>query len=227
MLSDEAKARYAEEGALLTELEGFVRSYEERFRESFTAAEAAALSIEDKVTLLLSSALASARQLTWSMVHAVNGHLAPALFLSTRAHFELTGLVAYLLRDLRRYCAGTLPAAEFEALLVRLHLGRLHGLKALAPELAAQVKAVWVGKLIEAVDDVFLEGADLKLFKDCYGWLSEFCHPNSFARQVVGMRLEGRTVRFDHAAGLTVEEVGTALGHAEISWVRASRRRVC
>ena len=126
-LSEDAKARYVDKQAELKELEDFVLAYEQRFRESFTPEADDALSIDEKATLLLASALASARQLTWSMVHAINGGLATALFLSVRAHSEMTGLVAYLFRELRRPRNSVLPSTDFEALLFQLSMGISHG----------------------------------------------------------------------------------------------------
>lgn len=218
LLSDEAKARYAEHRQDVEDLEAFVRRYEEGFTGTFTPAGAGAPSIPEKARLLSLSAFASARQLTWCMVHAINGRLAPALFLATRAHLEVTGLVAYLLLRLRKYRTGQLSGDELEMLLGRLHVGRLHGLDQLDPELAAQVQALPVGKLVAAIDDV----ADLSephraAFTDSWRWLSEFCHPNSFARFAAGYELRGRTVVFNPEPSLTPAELSAAVGHGAIS----------
>ena len=218
-LSDEAKGRYVEDRQELEALEACVQRYKERFVEMFTPGGAdGALSIDEKATLLKLTALASARQLTWSMVHAINGALAPALFLATRAHFEVTGLVAYLLLRVREHRAGRLSRDAFETLLGRLHLGRLHGLNQFDPEHAAQVQALPVGKLIAAIDDIAdLPQPDRGAFTDSWRWLSEFCHPNSFARIVAGSRLRGRVVHFDHGPHLARAEMSAAVGHGFIS----------
>ena len=183
-LSPDVRARYVEEE--LDELEGFARSYENRFRESVAAESPdGALSINEKATMLLASALAGSRQLTWAMIHAINGDLAPALFLSARAQSELTGLVAYFLREFRRYPAGALTAEQLDSLLSQLIMGTLHGREELALAIRDRLKAIRVGKFIEAVDDL-IDGPHGKgLFKDCYGRLSEACHPNVVARTLI------------------------------------------
>jgi len=218
LLSDVAKARYSDARADLDGLETFVTKYEDRFEETFTAEGRDALSIDEKTKLLNLSALAGARQLTWASVHAINDGLASALFLATRAHAEMTGLVAYLLLRLREHRTGALSADAFETLLGRLHLGRLHGLQELAPELVAQVQALPVGKLVAAVDTISsLPEPHQNAFKDAWAWLSEFCHPNSLARVLAGQRLEGRTMRFLREPIATSLEISTAVGYACIS----------
>jgi hypothetical protein len=216
-LSADATDRYAEHRQDLDELEVFVQRYEEGFVSTFTPAGADALSINEKARLLSLSALASARQLAWSIVHAINGRLAPALFLATRAHFEVTGLVAYLLLRLRKHRAGQLSGGDFELLLDQLFLGRLHGLDQLDEPLAARVKAIRVGKLVAAVDEIVELPEAHRLFKDSWDWLSEFCHPNSFARFAAGFQLRGRTVTFTPEPHLMAMDVGAAVGHGAIS----------
>jgi hypothetical protein len=218
LLSDEAKERYAEHRPILDELETFVRRYEKGFTGSFTPVGTDALSIDEKATLLSLCAFASARQLTWSIVHAINGRLASALFLAVRAHSEMTGLVAYLLLRLQKHRAGQLSGDEFEMLLGRLTLGRFHGLDQLDPELAAQVQALPVSKLVAAVDNVAaLFESDRRMFKDSWGWLSEFCHPNALALFAAGYQFRGRTVVFNPDPSLMARDVGVAVAHSALS----------
>jgi len=218
LLSDEAKSRYSEYRQDLEELEASLRRYEERFVRTFTPADTGPLSTDDKAVVLSLGAFASARQLGWSMVHAINGSLAPALFLATRAHYEVTGLVAYLLIRLRKYRAGQLSGQEFDTLLNRLNLGRLHGIEQLDRELVEQVQALPVGKLVAAVDELTaLPEPHRDMFKDSWRWLSEFCHPNSFSRMAAGSQLRGRTMVFDPEPNLTPAEVSVAVGHGTLS----------
>lgn len=65
-----------------------------------------------------------ARLLTATTIHCANGGLAPGMFLSARAHWEMTGLVAHLLIALRRFYKGDLQEGDLETILRQLALGR-------------------------------------------------------------------------------------------------------
>ena len=54
--------------------------------------------------------------------------MTPGLYLATRAHHELTAVLAYLCVHLRRYKKGQLAEQEFVVTLERLQLARRYGL---------------------------------------------------------------------------------------------------
>jgi hypothetical protein len=117
LVSDVIRTRFPTLISDFDELDGFVRAYEQRFVGRFVPADDPrdpTLSIEEKMRLLLHSALARARLLVWAVVYCINGDLSPGCYLATRAHFEMTGVLAYILRDLRKWRSGAL---EIVALL--------------------------------------------------------------------------------------------------------------
>jgi hypothetical protein len=103
-VSEESKTRFPRAAEYLTELEGFLADYESRVRVRFTPENPTnpELSIRDKVLLLLLSTTASARWITWTMLDSLNRDMTPGMYLATRAHHELTGVLAYTLVKLRR-----------------------------------------------------------------------------------------------------------------------------
>ena len=105
LLSADVHARFPDLGADLEDFDRFCREHERRFAREFVPAEDddPALSLEERITALLYSALARARLLAWTIAHCVNSDLAVGAFLATRAHFEMTAFVAYALREVRRW----------------------------------------------------------------------------------------------------------------------------
>jgi hypothetical protein len=220
-VSDETRRRFPGAAEDLAKMDGFVKDYESRVRLRFVPENPSAreLSIRDKVVLLLLSTTSTARWLTWTILDALNHDMTPGMYLATRAHLEQTGLLAYLLVQLRRYKEGQLPEQDFSILCNRLMLARRHNIAetiAQRPELKGHVEAINTLTLIDAVDKVFDEPELKGLFRKDYDWLSEFCHPNMFARVATGYRLEGREVAFPEFPKTTAQDADNALGGAVI-----------
>ena len=55
-------------------------------------------------------------------------------------------------------------------------------------------------------------------FKSSYEWLSEFCHPNSFAHMITGRRREGRRLVFEEQPTLSQADVRTVAHHANMTF---------
>jgi hypothetical protein len=220
--SEDVRTRLAEIATDLDEWEGFLGDYETLFRERFDPepdpAPIPALSVKEKVELVALGAVAYTRQLAWAIVRAVNSDATPSLYLATRAHFEMTGFLAYLLWRLRQFDTKGLTEAELEAYVTRLSIGRRHGADTLPEELARNSKWIGVLDMIDAVDRVIPEPRIKGHFRDGYEWLSEFCHPNSLSRLSV-QKLTGRTMLFDRLPRMAARDSGVAIAHASVSHI--------
>lgn len=217
--SEDVRARLADITTDLDQWEAFLVDYETHFRDRFDPEPDpvdSALSTKDKVKLLALSAIAYTRQLAWAIVRAVNADATPSLYLASRAHLEMTGLLAYLLWKLRQFDAKSLTEADLEVYVTRLSLGRRHGADTLPQELAKSTKWIGVLDMIDAVDRVTTNPEIKGLFRDGYEWLSEFCHPNSLSRLSV-QRLVGRAMLFEQVPRMASNDAGVAIGHASIS----------
>jgi hypothetical protein len=107
-------------------------------------------------------------------------------FLATRAHFEVTGSVAYFFWYLNKLYNDKISIKKINDLLGALLLGgKTFPDKIKQPE---RPDAINVLTQIDTADKVFAEmnkGENIKIFRDCYDFLSEACHPN-FLGLVVG-----------------------------------------
>jgi hypothetical protein len=224
-VTEESKIRFPRAAEYLTELDGFLADYESRVRFRFTPENPAnpELSVRDKVLLLLLSTTASARWVTWTMLDSLNRDMTPGIYLATRAHHELTGVLAYTLVNLRRQKTGELSEPDFHTLLNRLNLGRRHGVKdvgARDPRLKGHMEVIGVMTQIDAVDKVFAEPKMKGRFRDAYEWLSEFCHPNLFSRIALGHAPQGREIVFAKTPRMTEDNLVNAVGYGNVShWI--------
>ena len=106
--------------------------------------------------------------------------------LAARAHFEITGGVAYFLTKYKKFCNNEMTYDKIEPMVDKLILGtydsellKIHN----AP------RPIRVGKMIDAADSLFnqMSNKERNIFRDCYNFLSEFCHPNNFGLNLVKM----------------------------------------
>jgi hypothetical protein len=215
LLSAEVHSRFLNLASDLAEFDEFCRQHERRFVFEFVPAVDGdvALSLEEKVTTLLYSALARARMLAWTIAQCINSDLAVGAFLATRAHYEMAGLLAYALREIRAWRSGEASRGACEDKIVQLILGRrvVLGDDDSVPPTVYAVNAL---TMLTAVDSV-LENKGLKgEFKASYEWLSEFCHPNSFAHMITGRQREGRRLVFERQPTFSHIELSTVIVHA-------------
>src|SRR5881296_3773468 len=99
------RARFPRLAGKFDTFEAAIEEYEARFQERFTPQrrEGGRMVLRDAARVNMLSAHARLRVLTWSVVIAVNADLGAPLFLSARAHLETAGMMAYLLRQCRRF----------------------------------------------------------------------------------------------------------------------------
>jgi hypothetical protein len=117
----ELKARFPSLRKDLGEFEGYMRDYEPRVRRLVRPSNP--LSMEDSARILILSATASARQLTASIINAVNCGLILGAYLAARAHCEVAGFAAHICKTVERHKAGAITEDAAREQLHRLHVG--------------------------------------------------------------------------------------------------------
>ncbi len=194
--SDELRKQHPALASQLDELESFLAQYDARFKRRLTSkVRRPRRLLGHRCAHLLLSSLSRARFLTATVIHCANAGLAPGIYLAARAHWEMTGLVSHLLIALRKFYASEITEAEFDTTMARLALGRRWEFPSIVQEDITAINAITLvdsaGKLLD------LQGVK-ELVKDCYDFLSEFCHPNLFAR-LTGVTFSGdlRVVDYD------------------------------
>lgn len=203
----------------LDEFESFLQAYEDRFRERLrTERSDDGPPIGHRVSLVLLSYLNRARLLTWTIIHSLNGQLTPGLYLSARAHFEVTAAIGHLLVHFRDNHAGKISSGEFSTLVNRLFLARRFEMDKVPPELAEESRAINVLTLLDSMDRLALDDGLKGKFRESYEWLSEFCHPNSYSR-MEGTRFTETEFLFDRAPHMAEMDLSNGLGHAAISQI--------
>lgn len=101
--------------------------------------------------------------------------------LTTRAHFEVTGGVAYFLKKLKNFYSGAITYEQIDESLGRLNLGMRAKSNLEGVEVERIPDPVNVMSFIQAADHEFkkISSKGIMYFQESYDDLSEFCHPNS------------------------------------------------
>lgn len=177
MFRDDIKAQHPH--FRFEELEQFGEKYDTRYYERVIPIKRKRNQLlGHKGMLFLLQTLVRSKSLFTGFVDCVNHAHVILAYLATRAHFETTGSVAYLLWHLRRYYAGEISQPEVETTLDRLALGAKDpSVKDIHSE---RIEAVNVLTQMGRTDALFqaVGGEDQRIFRKCYEFLSEFCHPN-------------------------------------------------
>jgi len=126
--------------------------------------------------LLLS--LQRSKSLFTGFIDCINTSNVVLAYLSTRAHFESTGSVVYLLSCLQKFYNNEINLTKIEDTLSKLATSA----RTLpnSDHLHKFPDPINVLTLIDTVDKLFKDdnGKNLKIFRQCYDFLSEYCHPN-------------------------------------------------
>jgi hypothetical protein len=132
--------------------------------------------------------------------------------LNTRAHFEVTGALGYVLNLLGKYYDASKDKEEVQLHLNKLILGRRFG------DLKKPFESINVLNLIDEADKVFNRMAKDKvnMLRDAYEWLSEFCHPNSYGLIFKARKKVDRVISFSDVRKLSSDEF------ANIEYLRLS-----
>jgi len=200
------------------ELEKYMSAYEDRYygrvipkkrkREEL---------IGHKGVILLLQSLQRSRCIFTGFVDCVNRTHVLLAYLAARAHFETTGSTAYLLWHLRRFYSCEIDHTEIENILSRLALGaKTFPDKDTFPDRAEPINVL---TQIDIADKLFkdAEGKNLKIFRKCYDFLSEFCHPNMLGLMVGSGVTKNRNLVLYEKPKFREEDFGTLINHMLIS----------
>jgi len=217
-LSPVLRTRFPAIGRDFEQFDELVQQHERRFLSEFIPSEDGdpALTVEEKALVLLYSALARARVLTWSIAHCINEQLSAAAYLAVRAHFEMTALLAYILRETRKWQSAEITRESYEQTLVRLILATRTPMEEGSP-VPEYASAVNVLTMLPAVDLIYGDERLHSRFKEAYEWLSEFCHPNMFSHEITGRRREGRRIIFAPRPEFSESDLHHLIGYANLS----------
>jgi hypothetical protein len=135
-----------------------------------------------------------------------------SIALNTRAHFEVTGALGYVLNLLAKYYGASKEKEEIQFQLNRLILGRRYG------DLKKPFESINVLTLIDEADKMFNRMANDKvnMLRDSYEWLSEFCHPNSYGLIFKARKKVDRMISFTDVRRLSQDEFDN-IGYLRLS----------
>lgn len=176
MINKEIREKYPSIG--FNQLEKYMLSYQERYYSRLVPNKKNPdrLLGQNGITFLLNS-LQRSRYIFTGFIDCLNRAHVLLAFLATRAHFETTGSVAYFFRHLRKFYNDKISYEKVDNILRRLSLGcKTYPRKDTHPE---QPYPINILTQVDAADKLFAEmGGYIKPFRNCYDFLSEFCHPN-------------------------------------------------
>lgn len=119
--------------------------------------------------------------LTEGFKSSVNENNMMVAALITRAHFEISGALGFLLKKINGFYSGNIDLENLENSLHRLSFGlKLKGEAKISPD------PINVMNMIDAAEELFkkISNGETMNFRIAYDMLSEYCHPNS-----IGMML--------------------------------------
>jgi len=200
------------------ELEKYMSAYEGRYyaREVPKKRKPSEL-LGHKGVIVLLHILQRSRAIFTGFVDCVNLTHVVLSYLSARAHFETTGSIAYMLWHLRRFYKGEIKQTEIEDVFSRLVLGaRTSDVKDSLPE---RLEAINVLTQIDTADKLFKEigGGEGRIFRNCYDFLSEFCHPNMLGLLVGSYITEKDHLVLYEKPQFKDEDFGTLINYMLIS----------
>ncbi|WP_339271513.1 hypothetical protein NYE54_08400 [Paenibacillus sp. FSL K6-1330] len=130
----------------------------------------------------LQMALYRSYLLSCGFIDSVNNNNQLTGAINVRAHFEMTGAIAHLIRKMMSYYSNSITYSELHDVIVRLSLG----IKGQERKTFGAPEPINVMSMIDAADKLFgkLNGVKETRFRASYDKLSEYCHPNSFGLQI-------------------------------------------
>lgn len=136
------------------------------------------------------------------------------LVLLIRGHFESTAIIGYLCDRLSSFLKGNIPFETIIFDIAHTMMGAKHEFFAEMPDpinvLTALEKA---DRYIQQSGFIDTKG----MLADCYGWLSEFAHPNfNSSDSALRLNRELRGFEFRHGGDLSAAEI-QMLGYLDIS----------
>lgn len=152
-------------------------------------------------------------------IDCINSTNLAVAFLSVRAHFETTGSVAYFFYYLRSFYNNNISYKELEEILFKLSLaGKTFPDKTRVPERPDPINVL---TQIDKADKLFSELPNKNSFKtpfrDCYDFLSEFCHPNLLGLIIGSDIIRPGTIEFYAKPNVKKQDLGILLNYLSSS----------
>lgn len=212
IINQEIKDGHPELGKDFDTLENLQIEYDERF---FTRVNC----IKEKPKRLLGhngiiflqNSLVRSNNLYLGFINCINNTNRSLSYFAVRAQFEVTGSIAYFLKNLQKFYSKQMSYEEIDGILYKLSLGcRVFPDKNLNSEFPL---AISVLKLIDSADIVFKKYGDKnsKPFRESYDFLSEFCHPNMFGLTIGSEIIEEGIIEFYKKPYLNNSDYGVLL----------------
>jgi len=177
MINKEIKEKYP--SVKFDELERFIPKYKQRYYYRLLPKwqEYARLIGHKGISFLLLS-LQRSKSLFTGFIDCINTSNVVLAYLSTRAHLESTGSIAYSLSCLQKFYNNEISLNKIEETFSKLATS----VRTLpnSDNFHKFPEPINVLTLIDTVDKLFKDnkGKNLKIFRKCYDFLSEYCHPN-------------------------------------------------
>jgi len=199
------------------ELEKYGAYYDERYCRRLVSQEMRPQRLlgHNGMNFLLNS-LQRSRCLFTGFVNSINQTHKVISYLAVRAHFETTGSTAYFLQYLERFYNKEISYEEVDKILFKLALGgKVFPDKDTIPE---RVDPVNVLTQIDAADKYYKkDGGEHKIFRECYDFLSEFCHPNLLGLTIASHFESSGTIAYSNNPKFTKADFGTLSSYMKIS----------
>ena len=132
-------------------------------------------------------------------------------FFAARAQFEVTGSVAYFLKNLEMFYSNHLSYDDLDNILYKLSLGgRVFPDKNLHQEFP---EAINVLTLVDSADIIFKKygNKNSKPFRESYDFLCEFCHPNMLGLTIGSEIIRPGVVKFNRKPDFDEGDYGVLL----------------
>lgn len=159
-------------------LDGYLDAYRERFIEKIIPLpEKSDKFLGQNSMFYIQLALCRSKLAVDGVISALKEQNILLVMLAVRAHFEVTGALAYYHKKVDNYYHDTIPYEVLNQSLHRLVMG----VKSEEREVHTP-DPVNVMTMIDAADDFFREAEQESSvsFRKKYGFMSEFCHPNFY-----------------------------------------------
>jgi len=204
----------------LKRLSEFNREYKKRYFYMIinNRKEGERLLGQNSIRFLLLS-LQRSKFMSESLLDCLRSRKVSAAYLIARAHFEVTGLVAYFYKHLGDFYNNKITYEEMDKILRGLVLG---GKKFPDKDKRKEVNvpdSINVLTLIGEADKLFNSMANEKkdIFINCYDFLSEFCHPNCLGLTLGSDYIDWNKCVFAKKQSFKNEDLGILLSYICIS----------
>lgn len=212
IINQEIKDKHPEHGKNFYALENLQIEYDKRFFTRVNCMkEKPKRLLGHNGIIFLQNSLVRSNDLYLGFINCINSPNKSLSYFAVRAQFEVTGLIAYFLKNLQKFYSEQMGYKEIDDTLYKLSLGcRTFPDKNLNPEFPL---AISILTLIDSADIIFKKygGKNSKPFKESYDFLSEFCHPNMFGLTIGSEIIEDGIVEFYKKPYLNNADYGVLL----------------